>query len=350
MLAALRKEEKDDLRLALTLQDKVVNEMVFCGVPFSMPGYRGRSPQEVWQSAYGTAFEKACLLNLMLRAVKIQSEIFVMVPSAYPQDIVSPGLWEDFAVSVRPKKGEQIYLSVRELNSQSLLLTAVGKKFLPVPGMNEFISYNGDNLVNLARLDISGSIKGDFTLEADCDVTMKGGCVPFLEMTRSAVKASSYIGGMGRNALKEGKIEKAGPTHCEAETSTDKAIPLKAEGQYLFLNLPFPEKGLNAWHLGELPESRKQPFDIPFPIREELSLSLELPADLKLLSPSLDKQISNEAGSMHISLVVRGDKLVLEKYIVLNKNTFGPNYYTGLRELLNNWNSKGNKELVFKTK
>ncbi|MEI6575509.1 MAG: DUF3857 domain-containing protein [Bacteroidota bacterium] len=289
----IRKEEKEDLKVALKLQDLVVNELSLISIPANIAGFRGRAPQEVWASAYGTPLEKAVLLSALLKAVNIDAEILTIVPESYSMDMPNPFLWDDFYIAFDPgtRGRKPIYLSVREINDKDLPLKIGKRKLLPIPGLSGIRENNSSNELNHASLEkeIKMDEKGDVT----------GG------------------------------------------------VSVRKEGKYLFMSLPVPEKGLETWHMGELTVMRDSPFEIAYPLSEEIKLSIELPANVELISTITDKQIDNKAGKFDFKIAKEGNKLTIQKNITLMNLTHDPAAYSDFRDLVNTWSSKMFKEVIF---
>ncbi|MDD3063481.1 MAG: DUF3857 domain-containing protein [Massilibacteroides sp.] len=99
--------EKEKLDVVLS---HVVNNISTTPIPFSSAGYRLRSADEVLRSAYGTEIEKTNLLNKMLNAAGIPSEIVFFYPTALSSGIT--GLAGIKQVGVKTTlDGKAIYLS-----------------------------------------------------------------------------------------------------------------------------------------------------------------------------------------------------------------------------------------------
>ena len=62
------------------IRNHVVNNMGYCAIPLACTGYSIRNVDTALRSAYGTLAEKTQLLNVLLNAVGIQSEVVAVYP------------------------------------------------------------------------------------------------------------------------------------------------------------------------------------------------------------------------------------------------------------------------------
>lgn len=102
-------DEKEKVRI---IREHVVKNLGNCGVPLVQTGYTVRNSDEVLRSAYGTAAEKTLLLNTMLNAAGVKSEIVT----------VYPGMLESNACGLKAIKGLVLKVTV---NGKDEYLSAV---------------------------------------------------------------------------------------------------------------------------------------------------------------------------------------------------------------------------------
>jgi len=346
----IEKEADGELQSALKLQEAVVNDFLYFGVPATTAALNTRSAPEVWASGGGTALEKAVLLYSLLKAADITCGVFAVVPTMYLMSFANPASWEDFVVEVKLKDKSTMFLSIHELNGSNLFTKLQRKQFLALPQMDVLLENKGNTALNQAvlsavlRLNTNNEIQGDF------DLQLSGACVPDLAMARSTQKAGYYIGGIAGASFKEVRYNEKTPTSCGLRVSLDKAITLEKKDDYLFLGLPYPEAGLESWHLGELPLLRNGMFELPFPLYEVVKLEISIPEKTELISPGNEKKLVNVAGSLTIRVEKQDGKIILTNEIMLNNNFTEPGYYKAMRELVNIWMSKAYKEVILKTR
>ncbi|WP_297902097.1 DUF3857 domain-containing protein [uncultured Parabacteroides sp.] len=115
------------------IQDHVVNNMGYCAIPLACTGYSIRNVDEALRSAYGTLAEKTQLLNVLLNAAGIQSEVVAVYPGNL--DINACGLSAIKTLAVKATLGgKDKYLSATSLAPS--VLTARGE-------LDKVITLNG---------------------------------------------------------------------------------------------------------------------------------------------------------------------------------------------------------------
>lgn len=92
----------------------IVNNISTTAIPLQYAGYNFRSADEVIRSAYGTVMEKANLLNKMLNAAGIPSEIAISYPATIKSTINGLAAIKQIAVKTAID-GKEIYLSATSI-------------------------------------------------------------------------------------------------------------------------------------------------------------------------------------------------------------------------------------------
>ena len=96
------------------IQKHIVKNINTTFIPFEYAGYKFRSPDEVIRSAYGTEIEKTNLLNKMLNAVDIPSEVVIVYPSTIKSNKAGLAAIKQTAVKTTVD-GKETFLSATSL-------------------------------------------------------------------------------------------------------------------------------------------------------------------------------------------------------------------------------------------
>lgn len=101
------------------IRNHVVNCLGYSAVPMTETGYAFRDADEVLRSAYGTLAEKTCLLNTMLNAAGIKSEIVVVYPGIIDTNACGLAAIKGLAVKA-VVAGKDQYLTANSLTPSAL--------------------------------------------------------------------------------------------------------------------------------------------------------------------------------------------------------------------------------------
>lgn len=347
-LEKISKDNPDELMSILKLQEKVVNDVNLYPIPIQFLGFRVRTPVEVWKTNGGTEFEKAILLCTLLNGLNINAEPVAMVGESYDPGIGNLLNFSNFLVKVSLKKGDPIYLSVMSLDDQNLKYKLDGKTLLPLnprKSLKILMEKGEDNRLN-AKDEFT--LDKDNRLEGNVNLQLTAALNPYFDLKKNEKKAQSFWRAGISNDFKEIRISDFEPSHSGISYTVKKEDACRKEGAYWFFEIPQSERGLASWHLSELPSVRNNPFELPFPLEENYEITIELPANMELISTQ-NTEIHNTAGDYRFSLTKTKDKLLIEKKITLTRSNPGKDYYQDFRKLVNQWYSRGNREVVLKT-
>ncbi len=347
--SAVKGIEKPLLK-ALKLQEKVAGELNTWQIPLQYSGYKVRNAEATWQSNGGTETEKAVLLTAMLRSLNIQAEpVAVMAERFYSKKTVSPALIEHTLVKVSIEGLEPIFLSPTQPESQDLRYLLAGKRIISlVPGKTQLSEVIGEpkNLLELSgnmKLDEALSLSGNMNLEAG------GRLNPWLKLQKDSAYASSMLSA----AFGSGKITDIvkGKTDIDLSSFSFKASAgsfASEKAGHVFLKLPAIPTGSDSWHTTELVSTRVEPLEIPFPINESYDLFITIPEGMKLVSPESNLNLTNDFGSMSVSISAEGNQLHIVRKLSVLKTEVPVEKYDAFKAMINTWNSKKCREVVLK--
>lgn len=102
-----------------TILEHVVNHLDYCLIPLQETGYSIRDIDESLRSAYGTLAEKTYLLNVLLNAAGIPSEVVAVFPNPFNSEACGLSAIKDWAVKTTVA-GKDQYLSAISLTPSSI--------------------------------------------------------------------------------------------------------------------------------------------------------------------------------------------------------------------------------------
>ena len=118
------------------IRNHVVNNMGYCAIPLACTGYSIRNVDTALRSAYGTLAEKTQLLNVLLNAAGIQSEVVAVYPGNLDIDACGLSTIKNLAVKATVA-GKDKYLSAVSLAPSAL--TARGE-------LDQVLTLNGTSI------------------------------------------------------------------------------------------------------------------------------------------------------------------------------------------------------------
>lgn len=147
----------DDKEKIGIIRKHVANNLGNCGVPLDQTGYRVRNSDDVLRSAYGTVAEKTNLLNTMLNAAGVKSEIVAIYPGTIESDACGLKAMKGLVLKVS-SNGKDEYLSAVSLTEPSVryrgeldkLFTLDGKE-LKVAAMSVIIEEKKEVSVDVSK-------------------------------------------------------------------------------------------------------------------------------------------------------------------------------------------------------
>lgn len=115
----LTEKINDDKDKADAIRKHLVNNMAASAVPLAQAGYGMRDMETTLRSAYGTLAEKTGLLQVMLKAAGIPSEIIVTYPGNLKEEVQGLSAIKNMMVKARINR-EDVYLSAISLLPSTL--------------------------------------------------------------------------------------------------------------------------------------------------------------------------------------------------------------------------------------
>lgn len=332
----LVKDQATNTDKIFALQQFIVHRISNIGIPADLTAYTLRSPDEVLESAYGTAAEKTQTFMAMLKALDFNPDLVAV----YPAGLNIKGI----------KPMTQLKIKVDE-KARPLFLSALSE---PVESpelrgnRDEIWLISSEDIRPLIVINSKGKIHARSTVrlspsQADLDVILSvGGLLPIAGKKEEAKLIKAFSAGFGKIISLETLPEDS--RLPVLKFSAQQAVsPVQG---YLLYTLPFSSKGVQSWRMNKLNTQRKSILEIPYAINETYEYEILPEAGLKLASKPVEIHKNNAVGSFDLSIRQEGDTIRILKRIQLDKALISPADYPNLRDLMNLWFSQESEKIV----
>jgi len=346
-------EEKDQMKIILKLQELVVNNLKYYHIPLVYNGYHCRTPIETWKSNGGTQLEKSILLTALLRKANINANPVAVIPSKfYAKEIGNLLIFDKFLVQVNPKNYVQLYLSATHIDNQNLKFNLSGNTILLLDYAIESLkTYEVKGGKNEIYFGCGYVIQNPEKIVGTTEIELSGNLNPYLQFLKDSANAKSYLtNGISSKDIKSFQINKLNEYKSEIHYNIEKEDPFEKQDNYLFWNLPVVKNGLDSWHINLLTKKRISPLEIPSTIKETYNYTIVLPENMELVNPEANTEIKNEVGNISIKVQKIKDEILIKRSIYLPEKIIDVNNYKAFKEIINLWQNKKYKEIVFKVK
>ena len=346
--AKVRDEKKEDLAVALRLQDIVANEINYYPVPLANTGKDVRLAMETWQENGGTEIEKAVLLATLLKNAGITAEPVAIFPESY-YDEKSGNLFciEKYLVSAAIGKNENIMLSPLQTDSYDAGLALPGKKMVTLLNGNKFRSEKIGSPLPAISLTGNLSLDDSMKLTGNVDLQLTGKLNPYFTLSADSSRVKKLLNGaFGEKTVAKYTAGELTAKKTGVQYSIENKDGLKEVSGLYFLRIPVLASGVDSWHMTELVSQRVEPLEIPFRIRESYQYAIALPANVKVLTKDADVNLKNDMGSIRIMIKQNGRNLEITREIALNQTIVNPGRYGSFRDFINTWNNRKYAEIV----
>ena len=308
----LTADKKNDTEKLQAILKHVTEDVGYSQVPLRDTGFKIRSINDVFYSAYGTEAEKTNLLNGLLNAAGIKAET-----AAY------------YRVNADPAS-----LGLNAIKELVVIANADGKQYIMSPMSSKMAAAGWNNQTPVISLTNAGTPVAISTPDAGINYEVAISVSP--EKAESQVKATigdayaPYYGG-NRSA------------YAGSESSSQ---PLKANNGYVMVTLPDAPVSLAYSSYCHMNSTRKENLLLPCKSNEHYAYTVTIPTGMELATPESVKTIENAAGKVVISVKQDGNKAEVERSLQLNKQLYTPAQFVNLRDLLTEWGNKSNKVLL----
>lgn len=323
------------------IQRLVSDEIANCAIGPDLDGFSVRKLQEVFDSNYATAIEKAYLLYHLLKQLDIPAEIAALpLPSGgqaalAARDVPTMLQFDGFLIKIKADADRAIYLNPWKNGDHLFPYAAAGATVynLQEKAFNTIQSFGECQ----NQVDISGKIKIGKDNEkstGELALLVSGYFYPYrsaLEDTQDAllnlVKELLPISSLGSE-----KITLLSPGKLTAVVSVEGDF-LKAiyRQRYVLEKFQFPYVAEEMISL----KARKYPLYLDGPFSLRVDLQLEMPEGLEITFLSPQVTVKNDIGFYEQQAVSSKPGFVaLKMALVIEKPVIFPQVYAGFRELL----------------
>jgi Domain of Unknown Function with PDB structure (DUF3858) len=349
-VAAIKAEEKDELKIMMALQNLVMNEMQTYHVNMMETGFRLRTPAEVWKSNGGTKLEKTCLLTALLLQANINAKAIAVIPEKfYDPQMGNLLAVQDFVIQVNPKQHGQFYISATAHANKNLKAGLTGNKLLTLEAAIESLkTFEIGQHQNLIQFGAGFVVQEDGKILGTFEVELENLANPYLKTYNDSNYVYRIVNGFSKKEIKSFDLKKFGENKSFIKFEFEKENAFKNEANYLFYTLPAPADHLDNYHLSRLPLERKLPLKLDAPIKLDYSYSISIPSNYKAVLNAKSVKLENEAGKLFIQFEEKGDVIVITKKLELPSKIIPAKDYKAFRELMINWFDKNYSQLILK--
>lgn len=349
LVTSIRNTEKSELALVLKIRDLVSSQMAGLPVPGSYLGYRFNTIAQVWNANAGTQAERTVLLAALLRHAGVKAEPMAIVPTAcFEQNIGNPDCFDRYLVNIYAADGLTYSVAVGQYSNDARYLYP-GEMMVKLEPAAENIPKTETGLTSGA-LKLKGRIviAPDGTGTGEMMVNMLWASNPWFKFNNDNQSIKNYLTGLPSGSIKELKAIKTGPELTEAfvKIESDKLLTEVAPGIYS-LNIPGFSHGISGWNLSALPTSRVAPFCFPSLHAESTILTITIPDNYVLLTPTVNLTQKTEWGNLMLTIRQRDNLITVERGFESVEKIVEVKDYEVLREMTNRWNNELYQRLVF---
>ena len=274
-------------------------------------GYRIRPVEEVINSAYGTQAELTDLLQGLLNALRIPTEVCVRFPlNDAPED--SFGL-----------KGASLFLK-SEADGATYLLNPFSDKMDNagwLAGRCRMVDIKSGNPVTLPQPD--SKITGEVTMRIDASKVI---AEIHAEVPAGLV---SYVD--------------------VPEKSSTETEELTLANGYALVHLPVVPASQNTQSYASMNTTRKSNLSLLYVPDESYTYTLEIPEGMTLCTLTGKKQMANKAGEMYIEVELTGNKVIVKRSLQVKSTQITESVYPDFHKLMAEWVNPNNTSLILKS-
>jgi hypothetical protein len=352
MEAAVKKikiESHDDRSLILKLQNLVTNEINTYPVPLEFTGFSFRPPVEVWKSNGGTPLEKSILLVALIRTAKINAEPIAVMPSALFDENIGSLISVDFLVQANPRELEQMILSPVESGSQNLIYSLNGKTTMVLNPEKPARTSVNEKFENMAIMSADLKFDDSLKFKGTAELAIYERANPFYKLKNDSTSVKQFIGGgLSTGDIKSFKLINAAQTRSNINYEIEGKKPLRNQANYYFFDLPLCKNGSDSWHIGSLSSERVTSFEIPFPVNEQYSFTIDLPHEMQLVNPIELTEMKTDFGELILFMSQEGKKITVKKMLKVSVTNIPVSEYKAFKQMMDLWNDRKVREVIIK--
>jgi hypothetical protein len=349
-VAKIKKESKDDLSVVLKIQDLVVNNINTYSIPGEFTGFVARNPIETWNSNGGTPFEKCLLMTTLYREAGINAEPLMVEPTSVLNDTVGVlNQVTDYLVQVNARELEQIILSPVVLNDQNLTYSMAGKTMFVLNEKKPQIFKPKEKYLSKIELEGSFVLNDSMAVRGHAELLLSELANPFYKIKKDSSAAKQLIGGgLTAKDITSFKLINSSQVRSNIKFDFLQKQPVKNQKNYYFCNLPQCKNGSDSWHINYLSAERITPFELPFSVDEQCTLTFTIPDDVKLVNQLELTEVKTGFGELALSILQNGNKIIVKRNLTITEKVIPVSDYKVFKQMMDLWNEAKYRELVLK--
>ncbi|MCF8308413.1 MAG: DUF3857 domain-containing protein [Bacteroidales bacterium] len=335
----LTKDASNPMSKVNALRDFVVNRIDYSGVSQNYIGNTIRDFDKIYETNIASHTEKVFLLSAMIREAGISSQ-----PVLVYRDGELPVLANNHQIKLKVdfRKSNPYVSNLKD--KQNLWFNLEGKVARPlVKGKTtQVIKFPG--IENQYDFDSEWVIEGE-KATAEADMELVNHFNAYAEYVNDYQKFTSLIHGIKMDTA---IIHSTGMSSTRAKVKTQKPEKVaQTENGLRMVELPYLEKGVTSWDIHPLFRNRTSSYEIPAKVNENYRIKVDI-KDGTCLNEEVKDEINASFGSASVHLENKGNKVILNKKITLNKKCFNPIEYRQLRKMLQLYTDKHIRKLVIR--
>jgi len=345
-------ENRDKFKLALKLQEKVVNDFRYYPIPLRYALYQTRTPEQTWNSGGGTSLEKSVLLTAMLKYAGIDAQVAAFYKTPFHDSKVATlADVEDFAVKIEDGDRGSWLLSGTSLTSVNMNLTLPDRSFVVLDSRGKFSVTKSEEAKQTIKLIGNFIVSSDPKLTGEISIYMDGSVYPFAGLQRDKNRMKNSISGglIGSDsALRKVSTLNTGNGFESFIAASEK--PFRKDSNYYYFTLPVVTSGVDSWGIKTLSGKRTAAYEIPVQADESYSYTIALPSNLTLFTPVKKISVSNKAGSFVWEIKNDQGKLTVKRQIKFSDRIFPLPVFEDFKVLMDYWNNPWYRQVVLVTR
>ncbi len=351
-VSKITNDEIDPLKVALTLQKLVCNDISNTPVPLEFTGFKCRTPIATWNSNQGTPLEKALLLTSLLKKAAIKAEVIAVIPDMLFNKESSNLLnISEFLVRLNLENYGDIFLSPTHLSDQNLKFQLNDvKAILLDPNAESLKIFNTGSSKNSILASGQFEITDDQLLSGKISLELNGILNPYFKLFNDSSYAKSLISNVDTKSIQSVNLVKLIEEASKSKIEFSSQNNLQNISNYFTWELPYAKDGVENWHINLLTTQRNSALELPENIVEKYDFTIVIPEHLRLVSKLVDLDIKNTAGQLVYKLGKKGNKIILIKTIELYDKIITPEKYSDFKTIMDIWNNPNYQNLIFVSK
>ena len=351
IVTEISENESEKLEVLLKIQKMVVNDLKTYHVTANDAGYIARSAEETWKSSGGTELEKAILLAGLFKTAGFDAEVAVILKPSFSQTEGYSNLKQidHFYVCANIEEANPLFFSATNFFENNLKYNYLNRYYFFLSGDDfEVKQIKKSELKNEMSAVGALTITDSLNIKGEIAAWFHGAQNPYLKLKRNKDHSKNLISGFSSESIRNVTVHAYNEDRIVFSYEISKSTPFAKEANYLFWNLPEFNGGLKSWHFNELTTKRDAPVEVQNTIEETYTFVIIVPNNLSLVNTDVNIEFENSIGKVIIKIKKSGKRIKIKRSINITKTFISLQDYPDFRKLINTWNNKKYRELVFR--